>query len=69
MVVRLKMVGNDLRVAGFIPLRPIKADCKRLERPQACFVRIRNDNAGVQASTQKDPQRYFTHQANAHTLR
>ena len=50
-MIRLKMVGNDLRVAGFVPFGPIKTDRERLERPQSRFVGVRNDSAGIQTST------------------
>src|SRR5437667_9412108 len=69
MMVRLKIVGNDLRVAGFVPFGPIKTYRERLERPQSRFVGVRNDGAGIQTSTQKHAERHFAHQANAHTLR
>src|SRR5260370_29171803 len=67
-MIRLKMVGDGLRIAGFIPLWTIKADRECLERAQPGFVRVGNHCAGIQTTAQKNAQWYFTHQPDAYTL-
>src|SRR5260370_8300555 len=67
-MIRLKMVGDGLRIAGFIPLWTIKADRECLERAQPGFVRVGNHRAGIQTTAQTNAQWFFTHQPDADTL-